>query len=60
MRMRLAFSIDTAFDYELIVPDEWMSEGDSKSQDKAQERFQQLLEKSEALVLASHSLALLE
>ena len=60
MRMRLAFSIATAFDYELLILDEWLSVGDSKFQGKAQERLQQLLERSEALVLASHSISLLE
>lgn len=60
MRMRLAFSIATAFDYELLILDEWLSVGDAKFKNKAQSRLNELVEKSEALVLASHSVELLE
>jgi ABC-type polysaccharide/polyol phosphate transport system ATPase subunit len=60
MRMRLAFSIATAFDYELLILDEWLSVGDAKFKGKAQARLNELVEKSEALVLASHSIELLD
>jgi lipopolysaccharide transport system ATP-binding protein len=59
MRMRLTFSIATAVPAEILVMDEWLSVGDENFQAKAKERINDLVQKAEILVLASHNKNLL-
>ena len=60
MLVRLAFSISTCFDPEILVLDEWLSAGDAEFIHKAQKRMEFFVEKTCILVLASHSMSLLE
>lgn len=55
MRMRLVFSIATAFDPEVLILDEWLSAGDAAFREKATRRMNEFVEKAGILVLASHS-----
>lgn len=55
MRMRLIFSIATAFDPEILILDEWLSAGDASFKEKATTRMNEFVEKAGILVLASHS-----
>lgn len=56
MLVRLAFSIATAIDPEILLIDEALSAGDLAFQHKARERIQQVVAKARVLVLVSHSL----
>ncbi|MEQ9507133.1 MAG: ABC transporter ATP-binding protein [Hyphomonas sp.] len=55
MRMRLVFSIATAFDPEILILDEWLSAGDAAFKEKATRRMNAFVEKAGILILASHS-----
>lgn len=55
MRMRLTFSIATAFDPEILILDEWLSAGDASFKEKATRRMNEFVEKAGILILASHS-----
>jgi ABC-type polysaccharide/polyol phosphate transport system ATPase subunit len=55
MRMRLVFSIATAFEPEILVLDEWLSAGDVAFKEKATRRMNDFVEKAGILILASHS-----
>lgn len=55
MRMRLIFSIATAFDPEILILDEWLSAGDLSFKQKATTRMNGFVEKAGILILASHS-----
>jgi ABC-type polysaccharide/polyol phosphate transport system ATPase subunit len=59
MRMRLLFSLATAFKPEILLLDEWVSAGDAEFREKAGERMRQHVEQAGILVLASHSTRLL-
>lgn len=59
MNMRLAFAISTVLKPEILIMDEWLSVGDENFTKKAEERMNSLLEKTEILVLASHSFELI-
>jgi lipopolysaccharide transport system ATP-binding protein len=59
MQMRLVFSVATSFDPEILLLDEWLGAGDIGFLEKAKERMNSLVEKSRALVLASHSIDLI-
>ena len=60
MSLRLAFSVSTITEPEVLVMDEWLSVGDESFQHKAEARIQSIVEASDILVLASHSRGLLE
>ncbi|MEE2525855.1 ABC transporter ATP-binding protein [Hyphobacterium sp. HN65] len=60
MAMRLNFAIATAFEPDILIVDEWLGAGDRIFQQKAQKRMHSLVDRSGALVLASHDLALIE
>lgn len=60
MLMRLAFAISTAVEPEILLMDEWLSVGDEDFVARAEERLESLLERTEILVIASHSRELLE
>lgn len=55
MQMRLAFSIATLAQPEILLMDEWMNVGDADFQEKAQHRLQEIVNKSSILVIATHS-----
>jgi ABC-type polysaccharide/polyol phosphate transport system ATPase subunit len=55
MRMRLIFSIATAFEPEILILDEWLSAGDISFKEKATRRMNEFVEKAGILILASHS-----
>jgi lipopolysaccharide transport system ATP-binding protein len=60
MHMRLAFAVSTMISPDILLMDEWLSVGDEAFQHKAEERLNQLIERSNVLVLASHSRKLIE
>lgn len=55
MQMRLAFSIATLQQPEILVMDEWLSVGDADFQEKSQLRLNEIINKTSILVIASHS-----
>jgi ABC-type polysaccharide/polyol phosphate transport system ATPase subunit len=55
MSVRLAFSVATAVEPEILVMDEWLSAGDARFVSKALKRMEALVHASRMLVLASHS-----
>lgn len=59
MKMRLNFSIATAFQPEILLMDEWLGAGDQHFRQKATARMQRLVDRSGILVLASHNKQLL-
>ena len=60
MAARLAFSIATSLEPEILLMDEWIGAGDPAFQEKARARMQELSEKAGIIVIASHSQALLK
>jgi lipopolysaccharide transport system permease protein len=59
MMMRLAFSISTSVEADILLMDEWLSVGDADFTEKAEKRMRDVVSKSGILVLASHSPALI-
>lgn len=55
MHMRLAFAVSTMISPDILLMDEWLSVGDQGFQKKAEERLNNLIERSNVLVIASHS-----
>ena len=55
MLMRLAFSISTSVQADILLMDEWLSVGDAEFTEKAEQRMKDVVAKSGILVLASHS-----
>lgn len=55
MQARLAFSIATALDPGILLLDEGIGAADARFADKASHRIKQMMEKTEILILASHS-----
>lgn len=55
MVMRLAFSVSTNIEPEILIMDEWLSVGDANFVEKAENRLQELLKKTPILIIASHS-----
>ncbi len=60
MAARLAFSIATTLEPEILLMDEWIGAGDANFQKKAKERMGELAEKAGIIILASHNAALIE
>jgi ABC-type polysaccharide/polyol phosphate transport system ATPase subunit len=56
MLVRLAFSIATAIDPEILIVDEVLSAGDLAFQGKAKERMREMITKAKLVVLVSHDL----
>lgn len=54
MAARLAFSVATMLEPEILLMDEWIGAGDANFQQKARDRMNQLAEKAGIVVLASH------
>ncbi|WP_367066292.1 ABC transporter ATP-binding protein [Oryzisolibacter sp. LB2S] len=55
MAMRLAFSISTSVQADILLMDEWLSVGDAEFTNKAEQRMRDVVSRSGILVLASHS-----
>ena len=55
MQLRLAFSISTLIEPEILIMDEWLSTGDKDFKLKAAQRMRDLLKATSILVIASHS-----
>lgn len=55
MVMRLAFSIATSVEADILLMDEWLSVGDTDFVKKAEDRLKALVSKTPILVMASHS-----
>lgn len=60
MKIRIAFSVCTAFKPEILIMDEWLSAGDERFQIKANTRLNNMIQKSNILVIASHNLNFLK
>src|SRR5262249_31623556 len=60
MIVRLSFAIATCIAPEILLLDEWLSAGDAPFIAKAKKRMDEFVRLSSVLVLASHSMALLE
>ncbi len=56
MRARLAFSIAAIVEPEIMIIDELMGVGDMKFRQKSTERMKEMITKSKALVVVSHSM----
>lgn len=59
MQLRLAFSISTVIQPEILIMDEWLATGDESFQNKANQRLHELVNQTKILIIASHSKALL-
>ena len=60
MLVRLAFSVATAIEPEILIVDEALSAGDQSFQAKAQQRMQSLISHAQAVVVVSHNTASLK
>ena len=60
MHLRLAFAVSTMINPSILLMDEWLSVGDKSFQQKAERRLNELIERSNILVIASHSKELIE
>jgi ABC-type polysaccharide/polyol phosphate transport system ATPase subunit len=56
MLVRLAFSIATAIDPEILLVDEVLSVGDMAFQVKARQRMREMMDRAELIVMVSHDL----
>jgi lipopolysaccharide transport system ATP-binding protein len=59
MQVRLAFSVSTVIDADILLLDEWLSVGDAEFQEKATNRLKELVDRSPVMIIASHSQTLL-
>lgn len=57
MMVRLAFSISTAIEPDILIVDEVLSAGDIAFQHRARERMQNLISSARAVVIVSHDLS---
>ena len=55
MMARLLFSVSSAFDYEVMLLEEWLTAGDAEFVNKAAARMNTVLENSRVIVTATHS-----
>lgn len=60
MSLRLAFAIATSIEPDILVLDEVVGTGDSAFLEKAQQRMNQMIEKANIVLLASHSPAIIQ
>jgi ABC-type polysaccharide/polyol phosphate transport system ATPase subunit len=60
MLVRLAFSVATAIEPEILIVDEVLSAGDHSFQAKAQKRMKELISHAQAVVVVSHDEASLQ
>lgn len=60
MHMRLAFAVSTMITPDILLMDEWLSVGDQGFQNKAEKKLSELVNRSNILVIATHSRELIE
>ena len=60
MVMRLAFSIATSIEADILLMDEWLSVGDADFVKKAEDRLKSLIHQTPILVIASHAKEILQ
>lgn len=60
MRMRLAFSISTMIEPDILLLDEWLGAGDARFRAKVKARMEGLVSHSRGLVLATHNTGLMK
>lgn len=60
MVMRLGFGLSTSIIPNILLMDEWFMAGDSNFQEKAKKRLVNIVNKSEIVVLTTHSLPILQ
>lgn len=60
MMLRLAFAVCTSIDPEIMLMDEWLGVGDAAFMEKAKKRLDGFIGRAGILVVASHSISLLE
>ncbi len=60
MLLRLAFSISTSIEPEVLLLDEWIGAGDLQFEQQAEARLRRLVDRSNILLLASHRMRLIE
>ena len=60
MKVRLAFSIATSIEPEILIVDEVLSAGDMAFQNKARERIKTLMSAARAVIIVSHDMKALE
>jgi len=60
MMIRLAFAASTCTPPDVLIMDEWLTAGDAQFLEKAQRRVESFVHTSSILVLASHSLELVQ
>jgi lipopolysaccharide transport system ATP-binding protein len=60
MVARLAFSVTTSVDADILLMDEWIGVGDADFRDQAQKRLLKLVEDSKIFVFASHDFVMLK
>lgn len=60
MHMRLAFSVSTMISPDILLMDEWLSVGDEGFQKKAERKLMDLIDRTNILIIASHSRSLIE
>lgn len=60
MHMRLAFAVSTMITPDILLMDEWLSVGDQGFQNKAEKKMSELVNRSNILVIATHSRELVE
>ena len=60
MIIRLCFAVTTSVEPEILLIDEWLAAGDASFLDKARQRMQDVVSGTSIIVLASHSMPLLE
>ena len=60
MHMRLAFAVSTMIKPDILLMDEWLSVGDQGFQGKAEKKLSELVNRSNILVIATHSRDLVE
>ncbi len=54
MNMRLGFAVSTAIPSDILLLDEWLSVGDANFSKKAEIRLNNMMKKSEIVIIASH------
>ena len=60
MRLRLALTVSTMIEPDILLLDEWIGAGDAQFSQKIRKRMGSLVAKSRGLILATHNEALME
>lgn len=60
MLVRLAFSIATSFDAEILLMDEWLGVGDADFAQRSRQRLDEIVRRASIIVLASHNHDIIE